>query len=42
MTLFDFLAQAGFWQWVGILCLASITVQGILGLACILAKKAPK
>ena len=24
MSLFDFLAQAGFWQWIGILTLASI------------------
>lgn len=29
MTIFDFLAQACFWQWVGILILASLAAHGV-------------
>lgn len=33
MTLFDFLAQAGFWQWVGLIFLA-IVVGSTIAAAC--------
>jgi hypothetical protein len=33
MTIADFLYQAGFWQWVGILSLAAILVDAIRGAA---------
>lgn len=29
MTIADFLAQAGFWQWIGILCIAAVLSHGI-------------
>jgi hypothetical protein len=33
MNLIDFLAQAGFWQWMGILCLTAI-IGGSISVAC--------
>lgn len=29
MTLYDFLLQLGFWQWVGVLMLAAIVSNGV-------------
>lgn len=29
MTFFDFLFAIGFWQWVGVICLASVLAGGI-------------
>lgn len=27
--MFDFLAQAGFWQWLGIICLTGVSLHGV-------------
>ena len=29
MTLFDFIAQAGFWQWIGLIALVGVTCEGL-------------
>lgn len=33
MTLFDFLAQASFWQWIGLIILTSIVFSCLIGIA---------
>lgn len=33
MTLFDFLAQASFCQWIGLIILTSIVCGGLIGIA---------
>lgn len=33
MTLFDFLSQASFWQWIGVLILTSIVFSCLVGIA---------
>ncbi len=40
MTLWDFLAQAGFWQWIGILILAECVAKAAIAvLGIIFAKR---
>lgn len=39
MTIWDFLAQAGFWQWIGILLLAQCVAQALASIVAILFRR---
>ena len=45
MSAYEFLLALGFWQWVGVLCLAGIAAQGfaagVVALAALFKKQKP-